>query len=326
VGIEGAQVIRRAAIEAALPGIDVISQMESAFVAYSEDRAVVPPVGELLFANPPGDAHIKYGYLKGDDIFLIKVACGFYENPSKGLPANSGLMVTFDQRTGLPLSVLLDEGLLTNVRTAAAGAVAAKHLARRDTQRICVLGSGVQARLQMQFLAKVTPCREVSVWARKHEAAEALARDLLTWGYRCVVEASPAAAARHADIVITATAATSPLLQRDDVRPGVHITAMGSDTAEKQELSADLLARADVVVADSRAQCVERGEIHHAVAAGLLQMDRVAELGEIIAGRRSGRIRTDQITVADLTGVAVQDIAIAKAVLSATKSTAHGAD
>lgn len=308
-----------------LPKVDVLAEIERAFVLYSEGRAVVPPVGELIFRDPPGDAHIKYGYLQGDDIFLIKVASGFYENPRKGLAANSGLMLTFDQRTGVPLAILLDEGLLTNVRTAAAGAVAAKHLANPNAQRLCVLGSGVQAQLQMQYLARITTCRALNVWARKRDAAEALAADLAQWNFECTIKSTPADAARQADIVVTTTATTVPLLQAGDLKPGAHVTAMGSDTAEKQELTAELVAESDVVVADSRSQCLERGEIHHAAAAGLLKIEQVAELGEIIAGRRPGRTRSTQITLADLTGVAVQDIAIAKGILLATQSDTQGA-
>lgn len=309
------RVVTRAEIERVLPGIDVIAAMERAFTTYSAGRATVPPVGELLFHEPPGDAHIKYGYIEGDDVFVVKVATGFYDNPRRNLPPNSGLMLVFDARTGLPRAVLLDEGHLTNVRTAAAGAVAAKYLAPTTISTIAVLGGGLQARMQAIQLKSVTDCRSIALWARRPDAANACAADLETAGFSVTIADSPAAATARANLIVTATAATAPLLQAADIRPGTHITAMGSDTETKQELAADILAAAELVVADSIAQCLVRGEISHALAAGAIGEDGLVELGGVIAGESPGRTSDDQITVVDLTGVAVQDIEVAKAVL-----------
>lgn len=313
----GARVIEKSEIERLVAAVDLIPAIERAFVDYSQGKAVVPPVGELLFNDPPGDAHIKYGYMRGGDTFLIKVATGFYDNPRRGLPANSGLMVVFDQKTGLLRAVLLDEGLLTNLRTAVAGAVAAKHLAPPTVEAIGILGTGIQARLQAEHLKGVTECRNVILWGRRNEAAEACAADFRRLGFAVAVVERPADVALAANLIVTTTAATTPLLDASMVRPGLHITAMGSDTAEKQELAPDILAAADVVVADSIPQCRERGEIHHALQAGVLPESRIVELGAVIAGKSPGRTRTDQVTVCDLTGVAVQDISIAAAVLAA---------
>ena len=302
-------------IERVLPDIDVIGAMEQAFIAYSEGRAVVPPVGELLFDDPPGDAHIKYGYLKGDDVFVIKVATGFYDNPRKGLPPNAGLMLVFDARTGLPRAVLLDEGHLTNVRTAAAGAVAAKHLMPETVTTIGVLGTGLQARMQAGMLKRITPVRDLVLWGRRPDQAEARASDLRDDGFAVAIAATPADVAAKANLIVTATASQSPLLDRADIRPGTHITAMGSDTETKQELGPALIASADAVIGDSLAQCRERGEIHQAIKAGAFDIARARELGAVISGKAPGRRSPDDITIADLTGVAVQDIAISKAVL-----------
>ncbi len=310
------RVVTRAEIERVLPGVDVVAAMERAFVTYSSGRAIVPPVGELLFPDPPGDAHIKYGYIEGDEVFVVKVATGFYDNPRHNLPPNSGLMLVFDARTGMPQAVLLDEGHLTNVRTAAAGAVAAKYLAPSDVSTIAVLGAGLQARMQAIQLKSVTDCRRVALWARRRDAADACAADLTAAGFSITVVDSPAAAAAEANLIVTATAATAPLLRAADIHPGTHITAMGSDTEAKQELSAELLAKADRVVADSIAQCLVRGEISRALAAGAIEQDDLVELGDVISGKLPGRTSDDEITVADLTGVAVQDIEIAKAVLA----------
>lgn len=316
------RVIDREDIGRALGAVDLVPLMEEGFRAYSEGRAVVPPVGELLFADPPGDVHIKYGYLRGGSFYVVKIASGFYDNPKLGLPSSNGLMLLFEQSTGRPAAILLDEGLLTDVRTAAAGAVAARHLAPHPVARIGILGTGIQARLQLAHLAAVTPCREVRVWGRRREAAEAYREDMAQHGFQVTVAGEAAEVAETCDLLVTTTPATAPLFDADRLRPGAHVTAVGADTPAKQELDPRLLARADRVVADSRVQCLERGECHHAVAAGLLDPASLVELGEVIADPSRGRTASSpagraQTTVADLTGVAVQDIQIATAVLSA---------
>jgi len=303
-------------IEQALPGLDLLPAIEDAFARYSAGEAVVPPVGELLL--PGGDVHIKYGCLAGDPYYVVKIASGFYDNPKLGLPSSSGLMLLFAQRTGEPVAVLLDEGRLTDIRTAVAGAVAAKHLAPSRVRRIGIVGTGIQARLQLRHLS-ATSCRDVLVWGRGERQAAAYREEMAAEGFDVAVTLDAEEILAECDLVITTTPATLPILRTAVLRAGTHITAVGSDTAAKQELETGILARADVVVADSRAQCRERGEIHHALAAGMLAEDRVVELGDVIAGRAAGRMADDQITVADLTGVAVQDIAIASAVFEALR-------
>ncbi len=306
------RIVRREEIEAALPGVDLLAAMERAFVAWSSGRAVVPPVGEMLFSRPPGEVHLKYGYVHGEPYYVVKVASGFYQNPAQGLPSSNGLMLLFSQATGELVSVLLDEGLLTDQRTAAAGAVAAKYFAPAEVARIGVIGTGMQAELQLRHLLPVTGCREVLVWGRGAAQCDALRQRLADTDYRIDLAASPAEVARVCQLVVTTTPATRPLL--DAVAPGTHVTAVGSDTAEKQELGPGLLAAADVVAVDSRAQAASRGEVFRAVSAGALDMASVIELGEVIDGSRPGRTHAGQITVVDLTGVATQDIAIATAI------------
>lgn len=307
-------------IRAALPHIDAVAEMEQAFDSYSRGLAVVPPVGELLFDAPPGDAHIKYGYVQGDDVFVIKVATGFYHNPERDLPPTSGLILVFCKHTGQLKCVLLDEGHLTNVRTAAAGAVAAKVLAPPVVNTIGVIGTGQQARLQIEYLLPLFTSRQIYLWGRRREATESCANDLRAMGCQVEICATPGQASRAAQLVVTTTAAAEALLDLGDINPGTHITAMGSDTESKRELSTELVAAADLVVADSRCQCLQRGEIHHAVKAGSLDAGRIIELGDITGGRLPGRKSAQSITIADLTGVAVQDIAIAKAILNQIKT------
>jgi ornithine cyclodeaminase len=310
--------VTRKQIEAVLPSLDLIPLIEEGFVQYSAGNVVVPPVGELLFDR--GDVHIKYGYVKGGEHYVIKIASGFHDNPALGLPSGNGVMLVFRQKTGELAGVLLDEGHLTDVRTAVAGAIAAKHLAPSEVARIGVVGSGMQARLQLRHLASVTTCREVLV-AGRHEDEEALAlyrEEMQGEGWQVAATTGFADVLQTCDLVVTATPATQPLLHSADLREGTHITAVGSDTADKQEIDSEILGRADVVVADSESQCLERGEIHKAIESGAITREKLVELGDVIAGRAPGRTSDSQITVADLTGVAVQDIQIATAVYGLT--------
>ena len=307
-------------IREVLPRLDPFAAMETAFSSYSEGQAVVGPVGELVFETPPGDVHIKYGYLKGDDYYVVKVASGFYDNPKLGLPSSNGLMLLFDQKTGAGLAVLLDEGHLTDIRTAAAGAVAARHLAPKPVERIGIIGSGVQARLQLGYLSGLTGCLRAVVWGRTPEKVERYRTEMEERGIEIEVAPSPADLASKCNLIVTTTPSKQPLLEAGSVEKGTHITAVGSDSPDKQELDPRILEKADLVVADSISQCVERGEISHALRKGLVRKDDLVELGRVISGSTEGRTSADQITVADLTGVAVQDIAITKAVYEALGS------
>ena len=308
-------IVERSRIDEVLAGIDLLPLMEEAFRGYSAGRAIVPPVGELLLEQ--GEVHIKYGAIAGDDYYVIKVASGFYENPSLGLASSNGLMLVFRQATGEPEAVLLDEGHLTDVRTAAAGAVAARLLAPPKVERIGVLGTGVQARLQLAQLAPLFETRQVVAWSRNRERLDEYRSALAEDGWDVVAAESPAGVAAEAQLIVTTTPSTEPLLHAADIRPGTHITTIGSDTIEKQELGADVLALADVVVADSLEQCRTRGEIARAVAEGAIDFSRAVELGLVLAGEAAGRTSADQVSVFDSTGVAVQDIAIATAVVEA---------
>jgi ornithine cyclodeaminase len=294
--------------------LDVAQFIEDGFVAYSQGKVVVPPVGELIFEKPPGDVHIKYGYIKEDDFFAIKIASGFYENYKLGLPTSDGLILLFSQRDGSLASILLDECYLTNVRTAVAGQIAAKYLAPSKVDCIGVFGTGVQARMQVEYLRPVVDCSRIMVWGRQQDKLDTYKLDMEKLGYTVQTTTDAGEVGRSCRLIITATAAESPLIDVSHIKPGTHVTAMGSDTHVKQELDPKILQKADVVVADSIEQCLTRGEISKALQADLIRREDLSELGNVIAGRPSGRTSDDQITVADLTGVAVQDIQIAKAV------------
>ena len=314
-------VISLEAIERVLPQLDVVALMEEGFVAYSEGRAVVPPVGELIFEDPPGETHIKYGYIRGGDYYVIKIASGFYGNAELGLPSGTGMMLLFSQKTGFPEAVLLDEGRLTDVRTAAAGAVAAKHLAPSEVERIGILGGGVQARLQLELTLPLIPCRKVLVWMRDPAKVAAYQRYFSESDLEIEVAGTPKEVAETCQLIVTTTPAKEPLLSAEMIQPGTHITAIGSDTVDKIELAVEILGNADAVVVDSLSQSETRGEVFRSVDAGTLRRESVVELGSVIAGTAPGRADDRQVTVCDLTGVAVQDLMIAKGVLERVAET-----
>ena len=302
-------------IKAALPKIDLMQEIEAGFSAYSNGEVVVPPVGELNFEDPPGDVHIKYGYIRDDDVYVIKIASGFYQNKLLGLSNGQGMMVVFDQKNGKPLGLLQDEGYLTDVRTAVAGAICAKYLAPNNIQAIGIIGTGVQARMQLEYLKNVTDCRSAIVWGRSKSALNQYRTNMADSGF--IIETTMALdqVTDNCNLIVTCTASEKPLIIKDQIKGKIHITAMGSDTPNKQELDSNVLSKADLIIADSRSQCEVRGEIHHAIKNKIVSMDSIVELGEIINGDQQGRTTGSKLTVADLTGVAVQDIQISKAVL-----------
>ena len=312
------KIIELAEINSLLDRVDAVAAIEEGFIAYSAGKAVVPPVGELLLDK--GEVHIKYGYIRNDDHYVIKVASGYYENARLGLPTGNGLMLLFKQATGELESILLDQGLLTDIRTAAAGAVVAKHLAPKGIDRIGIIGTGVQARLQLKYLRNIVDCREVIVCGRGERQLENFASETDLAEYTIETTLDAKRVAKACQLIVTTTPSHSPLIFATDIGPGTHITAVGSDTKEKQELDAQILLRADLVVADSIFQCLERGEIYKALSAGLIDSNELVELGDIIRGKHFGRTDPNQITIADLTGVAVQDIKIAEAVYLASKT------
>jgi ornithine cyclodeaminase len=301
-------------INMVLPRLDTVRLMEEAFSAYSDGRAVVPPVGELIFEDPPGETHIKYGYIRGGDHYVIKIASGFYDNPKLGLSSGQGVMLLFSQKTGVFEAALLDEGHLTNIRTAAAGAVAAKYLAPKDPRCVGILGGGLQARMQLEFLGPITSCRKVRAWTYDPVEIEPYLEHFAATDFEIEFVQSPEEVAGCCDLIVTTTISTSPLLLAEWIQPGTHITAMGSDTAEKIELDPVILGRADRVVVDSLSQSESRGEVFRASDAGALDRRSVVELGSVVAGRTPGRTDNTQVTVCDLTGVAVQDLMIAQGV------------
>ncbi|MCP5103472.1 MAG: ornithine cyclodeaminase family protein [bacterium] len=304
-------------IEDVLKKLQPIQEIEEGFVAYSQGKTEIPPVGEMLFKKPPGDVHIKYGYIVDDDYYVIKIASGFFESSHSSRYTSDGVLLLFKKGTGELVCALLDECHLTNVRTAAAGAVVARYLAPKHIDCVGIVGAGTQGRMQLEFLKSVIDCKDVMVWGMNREELDEYMEYMEPAGYNIRTTMKTEEIMAHCNFIVTTTPSKIPLLSADLIRKGTHITAMGSDTPEKNELDPRILQKADIVVADSISQCLLRGEIHHALKAGVLEKERVVELGNVIVNPGLRRTSEEQTTIADLTGVAVQDIQIAKAVYNA---------
>jgi ornithine cyclodeaminase len=313
-------IIEEAALRSVITPQVAVDAVREAFRADGEGRAHVPAVINLDVPARHGEFHVKTALIDGVPHVAVKIASGFYDNPAKGLPSGSGLMAVFDAATGLPVALLLDNGFLTDIRTGAAGAVAAEVLAPSTVTTVGLLGSGLQARHQVRCLRCVRSFSRLVAWSPDRARLDAYVREMRDEGLDASAAATPEAVCREADVLVTATPARAALVQSEWLRPGQHVTALGSDSPGKQELDAACLPRADLLVVDRLTQCAAFGELRHALDAGLLRPDRVhAELGEIVAGVKPGRTAAQQITIADLTGVGFQDTAIASVYLEMLK-------
>ena len=251
---------------------------------------------------------------------MIKIASGFYDNPSKGLPSSNGMMLAFSAENGKTVAILRDEGWLTDMRTAIGGALATRALARADATKVLIIGTGIQARFQAICLAQLMPERilSFSVWGRNFAAAQNLAHELSSQKLTVKAVVGLEDAVSSADIIITTTPAVSPLFAHGLVSSGTHVTAIGADSPGKQELPVGLVISASLRVCDLLGQSLDHGEFQTAKRADP-SLD-VTELGHILSGMHSGRRSKDDITVVDLTGIAAQDIAITQAIIDAAAS------
>lgn len=309
------QIVDEAAIRAAVSFDQAsISAVADAFALLAGGSPVVmPPVMQINVDAVHGQTCVKSAFTPGAAHFVVKLASTFHDNVRIGLPSASGLMLVCSAATGQVETILLDNGYLTALRTQAAGAVAARHLARPDARTAAIIGSGRQARLQLAALRAVRPIETARVWSPDADGCAAFARDMAeALGITVVSAPSAEAAVRGADIVVTATPARAPIVRADWLSPGQHITAMGADAPGKSELFPDVISRTTLYVPDRDQQCRTLSELAAALAAGTVSSSfQGVELGDIVAGRHPGRARDTDITVADLTGLGVQDTAIA---------------
>lgn len=313
----------RACVALDLPTVDAIEQ---AFVLLATAAVAMPPILRLDIPQHNGEVDVKTAYLPGLERFAIKVSPGFFDNPALGLPSLNGMMMLLSARTGLLDALLLDNGYLTAVRTAAAGAVAARALSRTDSRSVALIGAGEQAALQLQALRLVRPIDSVRVWARDPAKARHFSTELArSSGLAVVACANLDEAVAGVDIIVTCTPSREPLIQAHHLHPGLHITAMGSDAEHKNEIAPQALARVDRYVADRLSQTRVLGELHHAwVAGAITDESHLIELGQVLAGLRPGRTDATQVTLCDLTGTGAQDTAIANLALEQARDTGKG--
>jgi ectoine utilization protein EutC len=287
--------------------------IEQGFARLAAGEVTVPPILRIDIPENHGEVDVKTAYIHGLDSFAIKIAAGFSDNYLMGLPTGNGMMILISARSGRPEAVLLDNGYLTDVRTGAAGAVAAQQMARQQIETAGVIGAGMQARYQMRALKLVRDFQRILVYSIPEEQifiySEEMSADL---GVEVVHADSAEQVVRESDLVVTTTPSHQPYLKAEWLHPGLHITCMGSDSEEKQEVYADVFRRVDRIACDRKLQCFRLGELHHALEEGVLSTEHeILELGELVSGQKPGRMRAEDITICDLTGVGVQDTQIA---------------
>jgi alanine dehydrogenase len=307
----GTRLLTRQDVASLLDLDGCIAAVEEAFRLLGEGKAPTP--GILGFPAAGGGFHIKAaGLLLSRPWFAAKINANFSQNRERfGMPSIQGVVLLCDGENGYPLA-LLDSIEITIRRTGAATAVAAKYLARADARVVTICGCGNQGRIQLEALSRVRALETVHAFdldpARATEFAEEMSAKL---GILVATARKPGPAARRSDIVVTCTPSRKAFLAAADVGPGTFVAAVGSDNADKQELDPAILAAAKVV-ADSLDQCAEIGEVHHALASGAIERSGVyAELSELVAGRKPGRLTPEEMTLFDSTGTALEDVAAA---------------
>jgi ornithine cyclodeaminase/alanine dehydrogenase-like protein (mu-crystallin family) len=293
---------------------DYVDAVEAAFRAAADGSALAPPAA--AFHLPQGSFHAKAAALmEGEPATIaIKLNGNFPGNPAAhGLPTVQGIIYLADADNGRPLA-LMDSIEVTINRTGAATTLAARHLARRDSRVATICGAGVQGRIQLRAIAAALALRSVKVWDANPDAARRMVDELGPAAGFDVSVAGSLAAVRESDVVVTCTSAREAFLTPDLIRPGTFIAAVGADNSDKQEIDPRLYA-ASLAVVDSLDQAAEIGDLHHALAAGLVRREDVhATLGEILSGTRPGRSDPESITLFDSTGMGLQDVAAAAAI------------
>jgi len=308
--------------------LSAVDCIERGFASLAEGNVEMPTILSMAISEFNGEVDVKTAYVSGIENFAIKISPGFFDNPKLGLPSTSGLMALFSSKTGVLQALLLDNGYLTNVRTAAAGAVAARYMARENSTHACVIGTGQQAKLQLKALKLVRPINSAVIWGRDGKKAKDVASSL-SQELDMPISASTDVknSISRADVVITTTSSSKPIVMADWLQPGQHVTAMGSDQGHKCELEPACLLRADLYVPDRQSQTKDLGELRSAILAETIKPDRVfSELGDIIIGKAKGRNNSNSITIADLTGTGVQDTVISTLALKKATLINSGSD
>ena len=291
----------------------LIPVIEDAFKNLAQGKTTMPPILRLDIEKYHGESDVKAAYIEGLDSYAIKIASGFFNNPKLGIPSSNGLMILLDSQTGVIKSVLLDKGYLTDVRTAIAGAIASKYLSNYDSTKAGIIGAGIQAKLQLEALTLVRKINSAYIWSRDSTKTKKFVEEINNLNVNLEVCSSAEEVLRKSEIVVTTTPSKSPLIKSDWLKKGLHITAMGSDAEQKNELDPLIIKQCDLYIPDSLSQTAILGELHHALEKNIVSSDNTYdELGNVILDSNLGRKSKDDITICDLTGTGVQDTAIAR--------------
>lgn len=286
---------------------DIVDAVREGYKAFNRGEVMLPPIVSIETKNG-GEVDFKTGYSQQEEIIGIKMAGGFWDNPKKyNLPSTIAMICLYDGENGIPVCIM-DGTLITAYRTAAAGTIGALCLARKDSKKVAVIGTGAQARVQIRSLAKFFQLEEVNVYGI--EGSEQYAKDMssLLPEIQFTVKETAKEAVEDADIIVTVTASRQALVMNEWVKPGTHINAIGCDMEGKQELDPEIFRRAKIVN-DSKKECIKRGETQHCVKAGFVTEERIhGEIGELLLGEKEGRTDEKEITIFDATGISVQDI------------------
>jgi alanine dehydrogenase len=307
--------------------LQAIEAMKGAFAQLSDGQADVPVRIALDVPRHNGVTLFMPGYLAADDQMAVKIVSVFNDNPTKGLPLIYALVAVVDATTGAPLAVM-DGTYLTALRTGAASGAATDLLAREAASSVAIFGAGAQGRTQLEAVCAVRSIQEAWVYDVSPERAEEYATEMserLTLSVK--VSGTSAEAVGQADVICTATTACEPVFDDADVRPGTHINAVGAFTPEMQEIPAETILRAKVVIDHHESSMEEAGDLIIPMQQGLMTREHIyAELGEIAAGKKLGRETPEEITFFKSVGVAVQDVAAASAVLAAAEEVGLGVE
>ncbi|MHA2021200.1 MAG: ornithine cyclodeaminase family protein, partial [Candidatus Thorarchaeota archaeon] len=312
-------------VESCLPMDKTIEAVRKAYIAFAKGRVQLAPVAHLDVKQYNGEVDIKPGYVEDFGIIGTKIASGYYDNHKLGLPSGVAVIVLMDLKTSMPIAIM-DGTHITSYRTGAAGAVAASVLARKNSKKVGIVGTGTQGRMQIMALKELFKIEEIRAWDIVGDAAERYSKEM---SERLGIEVNAFSevkdAVRGTDIVVTVTPSREALVKKEWISEGVHINAIGADGPGKQELDPHIVAMADKVVVDSLAQCRRIGEIQHALGQNLItEKDVHAEIGQILIGEKSERGSDKEITLFDSTGLAAQDIAAAYVVYKEAKETGLG--
>ncbi|MGQ9803404.1 MAG: ornithine cyclodeaminase family protein [Anaerolineae bacterium] len=314
------RILSHSDVRRALPMREAVEAMKRAFAQLSTGQADVPLRTPIHVPRHNGLTLFMPAYLAADDQMAVKIVSVFNDNPARGLPLIHALVVVVDAETGRPVAVM-EGGSLTALRTGAASGAATDLLSRPDAAIVAVFGAGVQGRTQLEAVCAVRPIREAWVYDVDPQRAQAYAREMgEPLGIPVHVATSPAEAVRQADVICTATTSTTPVFDDADVRPGTHINAVGAYTPQMREIPTETVLRARVVIDHRTASLAEAGDLLIPIQEGRMTEQHIwAELGEIAAGLKPGRLSPDEITLFKSVGVAVQDVAAAAAVLEAAR-------